>query len=157
MTNHTILVPTDFSPCSQAALHQAELLARAQQSRLLIVHVSEPVVAYSDMGVGAFAIEADQEAVREALHQVRPEDPGIPVEYALLEGDPADEIVRCAQEKHADLIVIATHGRRGLTRMLMGSVAEAVVRRAVCPVLTVKPGIEASLEPMPVIRSDEPS
>ena len=67
-----------------------------------------------------------------------PTDPTVPVVHKLLVGDPAEAIVQQAEAEHADMIVMGTHGRTGLTRMLMGSVAEAVVRRAACPVLTVK-------------------
>jgi nucleotide-binding universal stress UspA family protein len=62
----------------------------------------------------------------------------VPVERRLLAGDPADAIIRLAESENIDLIVMGTHGRRGLSRLLMGSGAEAVVRAAPCPVLTVK-------------------
>ena len=65
-------------------------------------------------------------------------DSNVPVERRLLAGDPADAIIRLAESEHIDLIVMGTHGRRGLSRLLMGSVAESVVRVAPCPVLTVK-------------------
>lgn len=74
------------------------------------------------------------------LEQVKPTDPTVPYVHRLVMGNPADEIVRLAEEENADLIVMATHGRTGIGRVLMGSVAEAVVRRAKCPVFTLKPG-----------------
>lgn len=72
------------------------------------------------------------------LHAVLPTDPNVPFEHRMLKGDPAEEIVRFADEAHCELIVMGTHGRTGFKRLLMGSVAEAVVRRAKCPVLTYK-------------------
>jgi nucleotide-binding universal stress UspA family protein len=90
------------------------------------------------------------DVVREELEALRPEDPGITVERYRLVGDEADEIVRLAKAKGCDLIVMGTHGRSGLGRLLMGSVAEMVLRKAPCPVLTVKQPAavsEAATEP----------
>jgi nucleotide-binding universal stress UspA family protein len=82
--------------------------------------------------------EGHLEELKKALVAVVPTDPSIRFEHKLLEGDPATTIVQTAEDENADFIVIGTHGRTGLTRLLMGSVAEAVVRRAKCPVLTIK-------------------
>ncbi len=76
--------------------------------------------------------------IRKMLEAVVPADKDIKYEHHLVLGTPAEDIVRIASEQNADLIVIGTHGRTGLKRVLMGSVAEAVMRRATCPVLTVK-------------------
>jgi len=72
------------------------------------------------------------------LQDVKPSDPAVPFEHRLMMGDPAGEVVRIAEEESAEMIVMGTHGRTGLTRMLMGSVAEAIVRRSPCPVLTYR-------------------
>jgi nucleotide-binding universal stress UspA family protein len=72
------------------------------------------------------------------LHAVVPTDPAVPCDHRLLRGDPAERIVEVADEEHCDLIVMGTHGRTGFRRLLMGSVAEAVVRRANFPVITYK-------------------
>jgi universal stress protein A len=72
------------------------------------------------------------------LHDVKPTDSSVPVEYRLVTGDPADAVVRLAEDDEVDLIVLGSHGRTGLTRLLMGSVAEAIVRKAHCPVLVYK-------------------
>jgi nucleotide-binding universal stress UspA family protein len=72
------------------------------------------------------------------LHEVKPSDPNIPVVYRLVTGDPATSVVQAAEEEGADFIVVGSHGRTGLGRLLMGSVAEAIVRHAKCPVVTVK-------------------
>jgi nucleotide-binding universal stress UspA family protein len=76
--------------------------------------------------------------LRRMLGNVVPTDHNVPFEHRLLVGEPATAIVEDAEKEGADLIVMGTHGRTGLSRLLMGSVAEAVVRRAKCPVLTVK-------------------
>jgi nucleotide-binding universal stress UspA family protein len=80
-----------------------------------------------------------QEELTEKLHKMQAEGAKVPVEHQLLfVGDPAEEILRVAQAVKADLVVLGTHGRTGLGRLLMGSVAEQIVRRAPCPVVTVK-------------------
>jgi nucleotide-binding universal stress UspA family protein len=133
-----IVFPTDFSTCSDAGLEQATALARDMQAKLLIVHVEEPPAIYGDGEMYYGAIEPDNSALLKMLHAVVPTDPGVPYEHRLLTGDPAKEIVRFADEARCDLIVMGTHGRTGFTRLLMGSVAEAVVRHAKCAVLTFK-------------------
>ena len=80
------------------------------------------------------------------LVAVAPADADVPHEHRLLHGDPIGEIVRLAEQEHVDMIVMGTHGRTGLSRLLMGSVAEAVVRRADCPVLVVKHPVEGEDE-----------
>jgi nucleotide-binding universal stress UspA family protein len=80
----------------------------------------------------------DKEPLRAKLHQLLPSDPNVPVDHRLAEGDAATEILRLANETRSDVIVMGTHGRTGLARVLMGSVAEQVVRRAPCPVVTMK-------------------
>ncbi len=142
---HTILHPTDFSPHSEYAFCMACSLARDYQARLVVLHVAEPALAV--YGEGALFLPppgAILEEARERLEHVRPPAPDIAVERRLKDGEPAVEIVRAAAEANADLVVMGTHGRRGLGRLLMGSVAEAVLRKAPCPVLTVKgPPVDA--------------
>ena len=134
-----ILFPTDFSPASDQALRWATALARDSGATISIVHVEEPPLAYGggEMYIG-FDEESTREELRKTLMHVVPGDHNVPYEHKLLVGDPAGAIVHAAETENADLIVMGTHGRTGLTRFLMGSVAEAVVRRAKCPVLTVK-------------------
>ncbi len=105
---------------------------------MMIVYVREPAAAYcaGDMVVDGGL--AGDEGLRQQLATVVPTDPSVPHRHELRHGDPIGEIVRLANEEKADMIVMGTHGRTGLTRLLMGSVAEAIVRRADCPVLTVK-------------------
>ena len=136
MNARKILFPTDFSTLSNAALAHATTLARENGATLLIVHVEEPPAAYG-MGEMYYGIpDPSDAALREMLHAVVPTDPQVRYEHHLLLGSPADEIVAYAEKEGIDLIVMGTHGRTGLTRLVMGSVAESVVRRATCPVLT---------------------
>lgn len=138
MSQKTIVFPTDFSTASDSALHHAELLAKASGARLLIVHVEEPPLAYGGGELYYGLPEPDSERIRSMLEGVRPSDPAVPFEHKLTMGDPASEVVRIAAEVGAELIVLGTHGRTGLTRLLMGSVAELIVRRASCPVLVYR-------------------
>jgi nucleotide-binding universal stress UspA family protein len=96
-----------------------------------------------------------EEQARAKLLQVTPPDPRIRVERKLLLGDAAHEIVELARKSKCDLIVMGTHGRTGLGRLLMGSVAEIVLRKSQCPVLTVKlpfPEAERAEESIPAAR-----
>jgi hypothetical protein len=83
-------------------------------------------------------IEPDRRELLGLLRAVVPTDPKVPCEHWLLSGDPAQRIVELAEREHCDLIAMGTHGRSGFKRLLMGSVAEAVMRRANCAVLTFK-------------------
>ena len=139
MNAKKILFPTDFSSLSDAGLEHAAALARESGARLLIVHVEEPPIAYGGGEMYYGALEPNVEALRTMLRAVVPKDPSVAFEHRLVSGAPADEIVRLAKHEHVDLIVMATHGRTGLRHLLMGSVAEAVVRRAHCPVMIFKP------------------
>ncbi len=138
MMSKTIVFPTDFSTLGHEALEYATQLAREQGSRLLIVHVQEPAIAY---GAGDYYYglpEPDTEAVKQMLAKVKPTDPAVAYEHRLLMGEPAESIVELAQREHADLIILGSHGRTGLARLLLGSVTEAIMRRAACPVMVIK-------------------
>ena len=135
MPTKTILFPTDFSTASDAALVHAEVLAKQSGARLLIVHVEEPPLAYGGGELYYGIPEPDSERILTMLEDVRPRDPAVPFAHKLTMGDPAGEIVRLATEEQAEMIVLGTHGRTGMVRLLMGSVAEAIVRRSPCPVL----------------------
>jgi nucleotide-binding universal stress UspA family protein len=144
MQAKTILVPIDFSESSDAALDWATVLARDTGATLLLIHV-ETVPLTTGGGEYIYAIpEPPTQELQERLAKVAPKDPQVSVVRRLLAGDPADAIIRAAESENVDLIVMGTHGRRGITRLLMGSVAEAVVRRAPCPVLTVKQPVRAA-------------
>lgn len=133
-----ILVPTDFSHLSDQATGIAAALARESGGTVILLHVEEAPVAYGAGEMYYGIAEPDTEALRNMLQAIRlPE--GIAVERHLTAGEPAGAIVRFAEENGVDLVVMSTHGRTGLVRLLMGSVAEEVVRRAKCLVLTLKP------------------
>ncbi len=121
-----ILYPTDFSSYSNQAYFHAVGLAETYYAKLTVVYVHTPG------GQGDKAFWQGQ------LEQVRPSNPNIPVSHVLLEGDPATEITRFAADAGIDVIVIGTHGRTGVDQLVMGSVAEKVMREAPCSVLVVK-------------------
>lgn len=133
-----ILFPTDFSHCSDAALPVATSLARDSGATLLIVHAEEPPMAYGGGEMYYGIPDPVTEDLRNMLKKVVPADPSVPYEHHLVVGDPATSISELAKSQGADLIVMGTHGRTGLRRLLMGSVAEAIVRRAPCPVFIMK-------------------
>jgi nucleotide-binding universal stress UspA family protein len=137
-----ILYPTDFSSYSNQAYFHAVALAENHGASLTVLFVFA-----SGFGTPEVHDEETDEAYwKRQLEQIRPVNPKIPVHHVLLEGDPATEIVRYAQDATMDLVVMGTHGRSGLERLLMGSVAEKVMRDAPCSVLVVKlpKGIPAS-------------
>ena len=139
MKANKILVPVDFSEGSDLALDWATVLARDTGATLLLVHVE--AIPLTDAGGGEFIYavpEPPTQELAERLEKVLPKDPQVPFLHRMLTGDPARSILRTAESEDVDLIVMGTHGRRGLSRLLMGSVAEEVVRKAPCPVLTVK-------------------
>jgi nucleotide-binding universal stress UspA family protein len=133
-----VLFATDFSDNSKIAFRVACALARDYGAHLVIMHVAAPLIGFYGEGAVIPEPQAYEDSLREELELVRPTDPNVPVEYQLAEGDAASEILRIAKECKADVIVLGTHGRSGISRLLMGSVAETVLRRAPCPVLTVK-------------------
>src|SRR6476660_3545701 len=147
MQVRTILLPTDFSECGNYALSFATSLARTFGASVICVHVIEPIVptvGYSGMTeplpIADITEQLEDSAERELPKLAECDEcAGINVEEIIAHGEAASEIVRVAKERNVDLIVIASHGRTGLGRILFGSTAEAVVRHAACPVLVVKP------------------
>lgn len=138
MAVKNILCPLDFSDNGDAALTYATSLAKEYGAKLHLVHVYEEAFAYVDGGFAAAPIPpADKEPLREQLEAtVPPQD--VDFERNFLTGTPSKELIDYAKDRNIDLVVMGTHGRTGLGRILMGSVAEAVVRKAPCPVLTIK-------------------
>jgi nucleotide-binding universal stress UspA family protein len=160
----TILHPTDFSEHSEFAFRLACALARDYKARLLLLHVISPSEALYggtlEPAVNGTGTEEVKEGLREMekshwrlpcptnllveeakkrLRQLEGQAHRVRVESQVMEGDPVDMILRAAEETNSDVIVMGTHGRTALTRLLMGSVAESVLRKAPCPVLTSKP------------------
>jgi nucleotide-binding universal stress UspA family protein len=141
----TILHPTDFSKHSDAAFQFACSLAREYFAEILLVHVVEPAFEIGVEGQTMPIPSDEPEQARKRLEAVFPLDPHVKVRREVVLGKPIDAIVRVAAESKADMIVMGTHGRGGFSRLLMGSVAEGVLRKVPCPVLFVKePSTEAN-------------
>jgi nucleotide-binding universal stress UspA family protein len=143
---HRILHPTDFSEGARGAFRLACALARDCDAELVVLSVVPlPAVMYGPPP------ESYLEHLREHLSRMRPPDAGTRFQHLVAEGNPATAILNAARANGCDLIVMGTHGRTGLSRFLKGSVAEEVVRKAPCPVLTVKGGpgaVPASASPV---------
>ena len=143
MAVHHFLVPIDFSPYAEHALDYAIALAKQLQARVTLLHVIQPpLVAGADMGAwpsAAFleeleaAVTADLEGYLERVTAAE-----LVGEIVVVHGAPFQEIIDTAKARQVDLIVMGTHGRTGLPHVLLGSVAERVVRLAPCPVLVAR-------------------
>jgi universal stress protein A len=137
-----ILFPTDFSHYNDAALQLASTVAAESNAVLHIVHVDDmhdlnlPIAVSS--GNESHAEPWDRTAVYERLERIVPPANGVQYIHHYLEGEPTGRIVEFSKRENLDLIVMASHGRTGLSRLLMGSVTEGVTRKAHCPVLVVK-------------------
>jgi nucleotide-binding universal stress UspA family protein len=134
---HTIVFPTDFSENAQQAFPLACSLARDCGARLIVLYVMPPPLGHEQLQARHHP-EEYYGIPRNALHNIQAPDQNVRVEHRLEEGDAARVILEVARENGAGLIVMGTHGRTGLGRLLLGSVAEQVLRRSSCPVLTVK-------------------
>lgn len=136
----TILHPTDFSACSQYAFETAVSKAREHGARLVLLHVYQPPGLLAPYGEDwSWLPPTDhRDALWKSLEKLQVTDPAIKVERRLVEGHPAQEILRVAAEVGCDLIVMGTRGRTGLQRLILGSVAEQVLGKAGCPVMTLK-------------------
>jgi nucleotide-binding universal stress UspA family protein len=132
-----ILYPTDFSSYSNQAYFHAVALAENHGASLTVLYVYNGPTGEAGAGAAADA-DADRRYWRDQLEQIRPANPEIPVHHVFVEGDPSGEIGRYAADANIDLIVMGTHGRTGLERLLLGSVAEQTLRNAPCSVLVVK-------------------
>ncbi len=146
-----ILCPTDFSEPSYEALKWANALAVQFKAALIVVHAIPGLPTLASAHVGAaYKIDLDdygrrlEGEARETLESLVKNriSPEIRSRVIVIHGDPAKELVKAAGDEQADLIVMATHGRSGLERLVMGSVAERVVRLAPCPVLTIRVPVE---------------
>jgi universal stress protein A len=143
MILHNILFPTDFSELNTAALNYASRLAAESGAKLFIVHVDEQSALNASMGEAGYLYTSQwdsdvRKTMRDQLSRIKPTAAGVTFEHRCVDGAPVDELLRFAKRENVDLIVMGSHGRTGLPRLLMGSVAEGVTRRAECPVLIVK-------------------
>jgi nucleotide-binding universal stress UspA family protein len=148
-----ILVGTDFSAQSRAALEWAIELARPIGARVLVVHVFDlPLIGFLDASivvdaVTAARISADAQAALDAVvSRARDHVDGVTVEGLLRQGDPRIVLPELAVSVDAALLVVGSHGRRGLSRALLGSVAESVVRASTVPVVVVRDGTRIARE-----------
>jgi nucleotide-binding universal stress UspA family protein len=149
-----ILMATDFSNYSKEALSYAVYLAKLLKADLYLIHVFETPF-YSHTGVSASV----QRGVQDWIQELKKEElkkletlaeetqkQGVKVHAVFKDGKAFVEIIKAIEEVHADLIVIGTHGRTGLPHVVMGSVAERVVRQSPCPVFTTRPKASVSKE-----------
>jgi len=145
MNIQTILVPCDFSQNSEAGINYAMELARKFDAEIVLAHVSPSAASLVIYGPGPAHLPRDlEDAVLAGVEQGfantrRSFAESDRVSNVHLRGEPHAELVRYANDEPVDLIVMSTHGHTGLRHMVLGSVAERVVRAALCPVITVKP------------------
>ncbi len=144
VTLQPIVFATDFSPASKGALGKAIELARKEGAELIVAHVYEPPASLSHSGVADDLIEAELEATirKDVEKQLAPvlaevRAAGVKVRGEILAGHTAKELGLLADRNGAAMIVIGTHGRTGIKKLVMGSVASQVIATAPCPVLTV--------------------
>lgn len=145
----TIMLPTDFSEYAEKALPYAVSLCREFNAKLILIHVAElPVVLPEFIPDTTATIGADMtDHARELLDRIGRDVVGVDVETQLATGVAYREICRAVGDSNVDLIVLPTHGKTGLVHMLFGSVAEKVVRRSPCPVLTLPGAIASTTAP----------
>lgn len=138
-----ILIPTDFSETAQAATQYAMELAKKFDAKLHLLHVIEDPVVYMPM-FESYALPPKEDfenfAATRLDNWILDEDKdAVSIETEWVHGNPFVDILKCAKREDVDLIVVGTHGRSFTAHLLLGSVAEKVVRKAKCPVLTVRP------------------
>jgi nucleotide-binding universal stress UspA family protein len=138
MQFQNILIPTDFSGSAEQAVQHALTLAAREQAQILLLHVLP--------GMAGPSPEDRRQATAEQWLQDLARQASVPVHTLVVWGDPAAEICRVAQERQSDLIAISTHSRTGRELAFIGSVADAVVRRAPCAVLLLRASLFAAAE-----------
>ena len=142
---HRIVVPADVSSSAEEAWVLAQRVAESLGSEIVLVHVFAALPPYGDAPLGHLdatgqALESARKWVSDELGKMvaRARERGINVRAVMRNGVPHQEIVQLAADEPADIVIMGTHGRSGLSRMLLGSVAERVIHFAHCPVLTVR-------------------
>jgi len=139
-----VLVPIDFSDYSKSALKYAVNFAKSFNADIILIYVVEPIIYPPDFSMGQIAMpsintEWDDRAKDELQKLAKNEIAGVAsVKTIIKTGKPFVEIIETAKEENVDLIIIATHGHSGVEHILFGSTAEKVVRKAPCPVLTLR-------------------
>jgi nucleotide-binding universal stress UspA family protein len=154
VTFERILVPTDFSDISQRALEYAKVIAKAGNSELLLVHVNPPVDLITSPEAAWIDVTEVQSLQEEQLEQsgVALRSEGFRAQAISLTGPLYQELLSAVKQHKVDLIVLGTHGKKGLERLMLGSDAEAVLRHAGCPVLSVGPAVANLKDKMWPIR-----
>jgi len=139
-----ILFPTDLSPCSLVALDYASEFAANFGAELHILYVDDlkDLVAMAVYSTPSFVASCARVELKQRLEEIRPALSQDHWQYHYVEGTPADEICNLAKTENVDLIIMSSHGRAGLSRVFLGSVAELVLRKSQCPVLVVKQPVE---------------
>lgn len=132
-----ILHPTDFSPQAERAFQAACDLAEKYAAALVLLHVDRPMVLFDDMDPEAFRDPTSRQHAEAQLELMRPPNRRLMLQRQVVDGEPSAEIVQVAKDKSCDLIVMGSHGRRGISRFLLGSVAQDVLHSAPCPVLII--------------------
>ncbi len=136
-----ILCPIDFSAPSRNALRYANEFAKAMNAKITVMHVIQPQPIAADVNVPYVPLEIELEKnAKDDLARIVKEDvhEGVLVEQVLAFGLPSDCVIAQARKENVDLIILGTHGRTGISRLLMGSTTESVIRQAARPVLVVK-------------------
>ena len=136
-----ILVPIDFSPCALLALENARQIATKAGARIHLIHAWEIAWVHPEVSVvsGDQLVSLAEHTRLEAedrMQKLVPGEASANISSSVRRGHPSDVVVSCAREESVDLIVMGTHGRTGLSHLILGSVAQKVLRRAPCPVLT---------------------
>lgn len=149
-----ILHPTDFSKPSEHAFELACALARDYGAHLVVLHVVSPPSVVFTEGAVPPDIEFLVDEARARLEQLKGPDPSFAFERRIAHGQAVESILQAIHELDADLVVLGTHGHTGLKRLLMGSVAEQVLRKSPCPVLTVKGEGHFSKSPTPTPKQE---
>lgn len=142
----TVLSPVDFSEPSRQAVRYAREFTLRMNSSMFLINVVEPRPMAVDLSLNYIPFEEDLEkAARHDLKSLKNElhAEGLLIDFSVEIGNPSDVILEKARELDVSIIIMGSHGKRGISRLIMGSVAETVVRKADCPVLIVKSGEKA--------------
>lgn len=140
----TILCAIDFSQVSEKVAEFAGSLAAPLNAKIVVIHVVPSGTVYADFGIPLSSMETFcttmiTEGEKTLADFAEKHFKGMEVSAKVTCGEFAEEILHCAKEESADMIVVGTHGRKGMDRLLFGSVAEKVLRRAPCPVVAIRP------------------
>ncbi len=137
-----VLCPVDYSVCSQEAFKYAAHIARTESAKLYLVHVIDVRSFGHESPLDSDVPKPSEDAIRrikeDLTKKAADEVEGVEIESVVVVGVPVKVILSVAEERKVDMIVMGTHGRTGIPHMIIGSVAENVVRKAPCPVLTIR-------------------